>query len=185
MALMAADRSPAPGFGAALLASILQCSDAAIAGLSPDGVIETWNDGAELLYGYRAEEALGQAIAILEPSDQPAITEHVNSARARGTVRFETTHIRRDDTPVDVEVTISPVRLGGSLAGLAYLARDVSERRRAERELERLGQAAEHAHEASSRSISTAVCVIGTPAHSACSAGARPKRSGARSTIWP
>ena len=145
---MAVDRARAPAFGAALLASILRCSDDAIAGLSPDGVIETWNGGAELLYGYRAEEALGQTIAILEPSDQRATTEHVDSARARGTVRFETTHIRRDDTTVDVEVTIAPVRRGGSVAGLAYLARDVSERRRAERELERLGQAAEHAHEA-------------------------------------
>ncbi len=131
---MATDGPSVSGYAAALLASVLECCEDAIVGLSRDGVIETWSGGAELLYGYGAEEAQGQPIAVLERPDDPSTSEHLEAACGGRTVRFEASQARRDGSEVDVEITLSPVRSAGAIIGLVYLARDTRDRRRTENE---------------------------------------------------
>ena len=122
----------------ARLAAIVESSDDAIIGKGLDGIIESWNRGAEKLYGYRADEVLGKPIYILVPPGQedevPWILDRI---RAGETVdHFETVRVRKDGELVEVSLTISPVRdRRGRVAGASTIARDVTDRRRLEREL--------------------------------------------------
>jgi PAS domain S-box-containing protein len=121
-----------------LLAAIVESSDDAIIAKTLEGTIVSWNHGAEELYGYTAQEALGSPIAMLippeRPDDLPAIMEQIK----RGEVahRLETARVRKDGTTIDVALTISPIYGdAGKLTGAATIARDVSVRKQAEREL--------------------------------------------------
>jgi len=128
--VLAADSSLAE-FDAAVAASLLEGSAAAIVGLTPDGLIETWSRGAELLYGYSAETVRGQPITILDPPDAPTGAEGFDAALSGHTVHLEMQHLRRDGAALCVWVTIFPVRRGGdSVVGVAYLIQDESERER-------------------------------------------------------
>ena len=118
-----------------LLAAIVASSDDAIIGKTLDGTIRSWNTGAETMYGYRADEVIGRSISILLPlgrSDElPEILESVRSGRGR--FHFETVRLTKEGRQLDVSITISPVRNDlGSVVGAATIARDISERRRAE-----------------------------------------------------
>jgi PAS domain S-box-containing protein len=119
----------------ARLASIVQYSDDAIVSKNLDGIITSWNPGAERLFGYPAEEALGKPIAMLIPPDrsgeEPAILARI--ARGVTTDHFETVRIRKDGRKIDVSVTISPIRDGqGRIVGASKIARDITERKLAE-----------------------------------------------------
>ena len=130
----------------ARLAAIVEASPDAIIGLTLDATIDSWNAGAEQLYGYTHGEAIGQPITILNLPEQRDSRERVDAALTGQTVKFETVDLARDGARVEVGVTLSPIRdRTGAIIGVSCLAQDMSERKRAERELARLADAAEHA----------------------------------------
>jgi PAS domain S-box-containing protein len=132
----------------ARLAAIVEASDDAIIGKTLDGVVTSWNEGARRLFGYSAEEIVGKPISLLVPPEreheEPAILETV----ARGDVnRFDTVRRRKDGQNVDVSVTVSPVRnTTDKVVGVSKVARDITDRRRAEISLARAKDAAEAAN---------------------------------------
>jgi PAS domain S-box-containing protein len=117
------------------LASIVDSSHDAIVTKDLNGVITSWNESAEQLFGYRAEEVLGRPITILIPSDrsdeEPAIIERI--VRGERVDHFETIRRRKDGSLVEISLTISPVRNAqGKVIGASKIARDITERRQAE-----------------------------------------------------
>ena len=123
--------------GMAHLASIVQSCDDAIIGKTLEGRIVSWNPGAERLYGYTADEMVGQSIAILSPPNRPRelpeIYEMLRSGqRIEG---LETVRIRKDGQQVEVSMTISPIKdTEGRVTGASIVARDISQRKSEERE---------------------------------------------------
>ncbi len=115
------------------LAAIVASSDDAIVSKDLDGVILTWNNGAERIFGYMADEAVGKSIRIIIPADRQAEEDNVLARiRAGLTVdHFETVRRHKDGHAIDVSVTVSPVRnRAGEIVGASKIARDVSEQRR-------------------------------------------------------
>jgi PAS domain S-box-containing protein len=126
-----------------LLAAIVDSSDDAIVSKTLEGIITSWNAGAERLFGYTAKEAVGQSITMIIPRDR--LNEEKNIlARLRKGERidhFDTTRVRKDGSSVDISLTISPVRDGaGKIVGASKIARDITERKRIERELQESDQ---------------------------------------------
>jgi PAS domain S-box-containing protein len=121
-----------------LLASIVDSSDDAIVSKTLDGVITSWNAGAERLFGYTAEEAIGQSISMIIPLDRRDEEKRI-LARLRQGERidhFDTTRLRKDGTKLEISLTISPVRdAAGKIIGASKIARDIGGRKRVEREL--------------------------------------------------
>src|SRR6266436_1986180 len=116
----------------ARLASIVESSDDAIASKDLDGIIISWNPGAERLFGYSAQEAVGKPMAMLIPPDhsteEPTILARI--ARGEATDHFETLRIGKDGRRIDVSVTISPIRDSqGRIIGASKIARDITERK--------------------------------------------------------
>ena len=164
----------------ARLAALVGSSPDAIIGLTVEGTIESWNAGAERLYGYAPQMAIGRPITILNPPEDLESREHVNAALAGETNKFETVDLTRDGDRVEVGVTISPVRNStGAIIGVSCLAQDIGERKRAERELERLADAAEHATDAVVSIDLEARVRNWTTAPSACTATVPRRRSDA------
>jgi PAS domain S-box-containing protein len=129
---------PGPLAPADLLAAIVNSSDDAIIGKTTDGMITTWNPAAEHMYGYTAEEIIGQPITVLCPPDRVAEIQEILSKIRRGErVPYrETLRLRKDGTVFPVSVAVSPVwddRHG--LVGASSIARDISERYRIQAEL--------------------------------------------------
>ncbi len=117
------------------LASIVESSQDAIIGKDLDGIITSWNHGAETLFGYTAEEAIGKPATILIPADQ--IDEELDILRRirRGEriEHYETVRRRKDGRLVDISLAISPIKDAmGRVVGAAKIARDITERRRTE-----------------------------------------------------
>ncbi|HEX5689374.1 MAG TPA: PAS domain S-box protein, partial [Roseiflexaceae bacterium] len=124
----------------AYLAALVESSDAAIYSLAPDGTIVSWNNGAEHIYGYRSAEALGRSIALIAPPERRMETEELIQRVHRGEriVHHETVRQRNDGRLIDVALTISPiVNARGQLVGISTIARDISERKRADQQLQR------------------------------------------------
>ena len=123
------------------LAAIVESSDDAIIGKDLDGTIQTWNLGAERMYGYSAEEVVGRSIALLVPPDTPDDLPGILDELRRGeeTDQFETKRIRKDEVVLDVLLKISAIRdEDGQLVGTSSIARDVtSDKEQAELERER------------------------------------------------
>jgi PAS domain S-box-containing protein len=126
------------------LASIVDYSDDAIIGKSLDGIIVNWNKGAERLYGYSAEEVMGKPISILLPADRPdEITEIISKLQQGQIVNEETLRRRKDGTLIDVALTVSPIKnTRGQVVAASSIARDISERKRAETKFRGLLEAA-------------------------------------------
>jgi PAS domain S-box-containing protein len=120
------------------LASIVESSEDAIVSKTLDGVIRTWNTGAERLFGHTRAEAVGRSITIIIPPERLA-EGHDILARIRGGERvepFETVRVAKDGRRIDVSLTVSPVRDGnGHVIGASKIVRDVTGRRRAEEAL--------------------------------------------------
>jgi len=119
---------------ATFLAAIVESSHDAIVSKSLSGVITTWNKGAERLFGYTADEAIGNPITIVIPPDrleeEPAILARIQAGERVD--HFETIRRRKDGTLIDISLTISPIRDGnGKIIGASKIARDISERKRA------------------------------------------------------
>ena len=122
----------------ALLAAIVESSDDAIVSKTLDGIITSWNVGAEQLFGYSAEEAIGQHISLIIPVDrrdeETIILERLR--RGERIDHFDTVRVRKDGTTLDISLTISPLRdAAGKIVGASKIARDVTQRKRIEREL--------------------------------------------------
>ena len=117
-----------------LLAAIVNSTDDAIVGKTPDGVITSWNPAAERIYGYRAEEIVGQPITILCPPDRVGEIREILAKIARGerVVHHETVRQRKDGSVVPMSVTVSAIRdENGRLIGASSIARDITEQERA------------------------------------------------------
>ena len=126
------------------LASIVDYSDDAIIGKSLDGIIVNWNKGAERLYGYSAEEVIGKPISILLPPDRPDELREIIAKLQQGEiVNEETVRRRKDGTLIDVALTVSPIKNSrGQVTAASSIARDISERKRAETKFRGLLEAA-------------------------------------------
>lgn len=117
-----------------LLAAVVDSSDDAILTKDLQGIITSWNGGAERLFGYTAEEIIGKPVTILIPPDrqneEPIILERIrNGQRTR---HYETVRQRKDGSLIDISLTVSPVKDGrGRITGASKIARDITERRRA------------------------------------------------------
>jgi PAS domain S-box-containing protein len=125
----------------AQLAAIVESSDDAIVGKDLDGIITSWNHGAERLFGYSAADAIGQPIALIIPPDRLGEEHHVlGRIRAGDHVEpFQSVRRRQDGTPVDVSIRVSPIRgPSGVIVGASKIARDISEQRRQEQFREEL-----------------------------------------------
>ena len=123
---------------ARLLASIIESSDDAIIGKDVDGIVTSWNRAAERLFGYSAEEAIGRPIAVLAPPDRademPAILAHIR--RGERVEHFDTVRRGKDGRLVPISLTVSPIHdEDGRIVGASKIARDISERKRAEEAL--------------------------------------------------
>ncbi|MCT7951234.1 PAS domain S-box protein [Ancylothrix sp. C2] len=123
------------------LASIVESSDDAIIGTSPEGIILSWNAGAEEIYGYSAAEVKGRNCSILAQPDYPQemqqILERINAGDRLQ--HYETTRIKKDGQPINVSLTISPIfDEQGKITGISRIARDITQQKRIETALERL-----------------------------------------------
>jgi PAS domain S-box-containing protein len=123
------------------LAAIVESSDDAIVSKDLNGIITSWNRGAEELFGYTADEAVGQSITILIPRDRLA-EEDMVLGRIRSGQRvehFDTIRMRKDGTPVPISLTVSPIRdAAGTIVGASKIARNIADRKRVEAELNEL-----------------------------------------------
>jgi len=120
------------------LATIVESSDDAIIGKTLEGVITNWNKGAEKLYGYSAGEVLGQPISVLAPPERAEEVTQILARLKRGErlEHFESVRVRKDGSLVDVSLSIFPLTDSrGEVTGIASIARDVTERKRADQEL--------------------------------------------------
>jgi len=121
-----------------LLAAIVESSHDAIVSKSLNGVITSWNKGAERLFGYTAEEAVGQNITLIIPPERRDEERTIVEQLTRGerVDNFETVRMRKDGSLLDVSLTISPMKdASGRVVGASKLARDITERKRAEEAL--------------------------------------------------
>ena len=135
----------------ARLAAIVQSSDDAIIGETLDGQITSWNAAAERIYGYSAAEAVGNQIAMLVAPGQEDDVSGLLASVADGerVSHVESAGRRKDGRTIEVSLTVSPIRgRGGRVIGASTIARDITERKRTERELARLADAAEHGTDA-------------------------------------
>jgi PAS domain S-box-containing protein len=120
------------------LAAIVESSEDAIISKTLDGVITSWNRGAEQLFGYSSQEAVGQHISLIIPVNRldEEITILERLRRGERIEHFDTVRMRKDGTAIDVSVTISPVRdSAGKIIGASKIARDVTQRKRVEQAL--------------------------------------------------
>jgi PAS domain S-box-containing protein len=131
------------------LASIVESSDDAIVSKSLDGVIRTWNSGARRIFGYAAEEVIGQSVLMLLPPDRHS-EETTILARLRAGERiehYESVRVAKDGRRIDVSLTISPVKDSeGHIIGASKVGRDITRQKEAERELQAAKAAADVAN---------------------------------------
>jgi PAS domain S-box-containing protein len=117
------------------IAAIVESSEDAILTKDLDSIITSWNQGAERLFGYTSEEAVGRPVTMLIPTErrdeEPAILARIR--RGERVEHYETVRQRKDGSVIDISLTISPVRnQDGKIVGASKIARDITERKRAE-----------------------------------------------------
>jgi PAS domain S-box-containing protein len=133
------DRISAGDEAAARLAAIIESSDDAIVSKTLEGVITSWNQAAERIFGYTAAEAVGQHIMLIIPEERRSEETEVLARLVRGEriEHFETKRRAKDGRTVEISLTVSPVRDStGRIIGASKIARDISDRRRLEQERE-------------------------------------------------
>ena len=120
---------------AARLVAIVESSDDAIVSKDLDGIITTWNPGAERLFGYAASEIIGQHVTRLIPADRRGEETNILAQirLGRRVEPYETVRLHKDGTFLDVSLTVSPIRgPRGTIVGASKIARDISKRKRLE-----------------------------------------------------
>jgi PAS domain S-box-containing protein len=129
------------------LASIVESSDDAIISKNLDGIITSWNRGAERIFGYTAEEAIGRPITIVIPQDRQDEERQILTRIRRGERidHFETVRQRKHGSLIVVSLTVSPVKnADGKIVGASKSARDITEQKRAQEQIATLAREAEH-----------------------------------------
>ena len=134
---------------ASRLAAIVESADDAIIGKTLDGVVTNWNRAAERLFGFGADEMIGESIARIIPperrDDFPMILEAVR--RGDRVDHYETERVRKDGRRIFVSLTVSPIRdASGTIIGVSKIARDVTERRRLDQQREQLVAIVQRSH---------------------------------------
>jgi PAS domain S-box-containing protein len=136
------------------LSAIVESSDDAIVSKTLDGIITSWNAGARALFGYTAEEAIGQSILLIVPPERHQ-EEATILSRLRNGERinhFETERLTKDGRLVEISLSVSPVRDStGTIVGASKIARDITDKKRIEREREHLLEAERVAREDAQR----------------------------------
>ena len=148
------------------LAAIVDSSDDAIISKDLDGIIRSWNGAAERMFGFAADEIVGKSVRVLIPEDRQDEEDEV-LARIRAGHRvehFETMRLRRDGSLVAVSLTVSPIlRADGTVAGASKIARDITDRKQAEQERERLLEIAREASRLKDEFLATLSHELRTP----------------------
>ena len=129
------------------LASIVESSDDAIVSKDLNGIITSWNGGAERLFGYKPHEVIGKPITILIPADrideEPEIIERVR--RGERVDHYDTVRRRKDGSLIDISLTVSPLKdADGRIVGASKIARDITERKRAQEQQKLLVKEMKH-----------------------------------------
>ena len=120
------------------LVALVESSDDAIVSVDLDATIATWNRGAEKLFGYEAEEVIGKSATVLTPADRQDETPKLLDRVGKGehVQQYETQWLRKDGRPVPLSLSVSPIMdSGGTIIGASKIARDMTERKRAEETL--------------------------------------------------
>ncbi|MEY2396761.1 MAG: hypothetical protein QOF94_3106 [Acidobacteriaceae bacterium] len=131
-------KGQSPELAAAWLAAIIESADDAIITKTLQGVITSWNRGAERMFGYAAAEVIGQPVTILIPDDhideEPAIIARLR--KGERIEHYETVRLHKDGTLVDISLTVSPIRdANNKVIGASKIARDISQRKHVEKTL--------------------------------------------------
>jgi len=121
------------------LVAIVESTDDAVIGKNMEGKVVSWNPAAERVYGYSAAEILGKSITLIvspdRPQEEPQILEAVRQGQ---TCHYETVRIRKDRRPIEVSLTVSPIKnANGEIIGISSVSRDITQNRRAQLEQER------------------------------------------------
>jgi len=134
--------------------AIIESSDDAIVSKDLNGIVRSWNPGAERIFGYTAAEMIGRPIEVIFPPDRRDEEPKILARLRRGerVDHFETVRVRKDGTPIDVSVTISPVRNAtGEIIGASKVARDVTTYKQLLRQREELLESERHARQEAER----------------------------------
>ena len=151
------------------LAAIIDSADDAIVSKSLDGVILSWNRGAERMFGWTAAEAVGRHITLIIPDERRAEEDDILARIRRGETldHFETVRVTKDGRRLNISLTVSPVKdRAGRIVGASKVARDVTERRRLEDERDRLLVEAEASNRAKDHLLATVSHELRTPLNS-------------------
>jgi PAS domain S-box-containing protein len=129
---------PSADMASSWLAAIIESADDAIISKTLDGIITSWNPGAERIFGYAANEIIGKSVTILIPPDhvneEPEILGRIKSGDRVD--HYETVRVRKDGRLLDISLTVSPIRnKEGKIIGASKVARDISERKRTQESL--------------------------------------------------
>jgi PAS domain S-box-containing protein len=138
------DFSPSETDASAYLAAIVDSSDDAIISKNLNGIIQSWNKGAERIFGYTAREAVGQSILLIIPPElhQEEVTILARLQRGERIEHYETVRRCKDGRSVHIELTVSPVRgKEGDILGASKIARDITERKKTEAKIQQWNEA--------------------------------------------
>src|SRR5215510_1459353 len=121
------------------LAAIIESADDAIISKTLDGIITSWNQGAQRIFGYTADEVIGKPVTILIPADhedeEPAILARLRAGKR--IEHYETVRVTKDGKLVDISLTVSPIKgPNGEIVGASKVARDITEQKQARRALD-------------------------------------------------
>lgn len=132
------------------LAAIIENSDDAILSKSLEGIISSWNRGAQRIFGYTSDEVIGRHIALLIPSDRLDEERQILDRLKRGERidHYETIRLHKNGSLIDISLTVSPIKDGsGRIVGASKIARDISDAKRTRAQLREISNVTEHLNE--------------------------------------